>query len=378
MKKEIVFVNQTSGYLMIDIVNEFSKEFDNMVLLAGTISPRGIGLSNDVKVHRIIPYSRKNIVFRLLSWLIGFFQIQIIVLFKYPKSHLFLVSNPPLVSFLPLFVKNSFSFLIYDIYPDTLFKYKKIKQNSYLGNIWKSVNKRVFRDAMQIFTISNGMKETILSYCPNANVKVIPLWADSGFFEIIPKNENQFLKSLGLVDKFIVLYSGNLGTTHDVELLVEVANEIKNENVYFLIIGNGDKESQIRKKIQEYGLKNCQLMDLQPVNMLSQTLGGASIGVVATGKGSGNLSVPSKAFSLIAAGKPLLCISDRDSELTRLVDEMEIGKSFTSDELKKMVDFISTLANDIQLQKFYELKAKEASGRYSKNNVRKFVESFVD
>jgi glycosyltransferase involved in cell wall biosynthesis len=373
MKGEIVFINQSAGYLMIDIVNQFKDDFEKRVLVTGFISKRNTPLDADVKIEKIIPYSRKNILYRSMSWVVGFIQILYLVLTRHRGAYLFFVTNPPLAAFIPLFTRNKYSFLIYDIYPDTLFKYKKLSPGSFIGKFWKRVNTKVFNKAESIFTISEGMKAVIKTYAPETEVKVVPIWADNNYFEITSKSENPFVQRYGLENKFIVLYSGNLGITHDIEALVEVANIINRSDVFFLIIGNGEKEDLIRKGIENYKLDNCMLLPLQPVDMLPFTLGSASIGVVATGKDAGNLSVPSKAFSLMAAGIPLLCISEPDAELSRIVHEFEIGKSFVSSDIFAMAEFICKLADDKQLQKEYHNNLKRAAANFDKSNARAFL-----
>lgn len=376
MNKEIVFVNQVSGYLMIDIIIEFGSAFQNRTLITGSINSRSDILGSDVKVHRISRYNRRNTFFRITSWVFAFFQISFLLLFKYRKAHVFFVTNPPLVIFIPLFIFNKFSLLVYDIYPDTLFKHNFINKNSYLGRFWTRVNKRVFSRAENIFTISNGMRDAILKYGETLDVTVIPVWADTKYFKPIPKENNQFIKDLGLLDKFIVLYSGNLGITHDVEVLVEVASIMNRDDIHFLIIGNGAKEQVIRDRISELGLKNCQWLPLQPVELLPYTIGGADIGVVSAGRDSDNLSIPSKAFSLFAAGKTLICIADEGAELSRIVRKFNLGEPFSYKNIEGIRDFICKVADNDELKKNYSENALKASLEFDKSNLKKFTEKF--
>jgi hypothetical protein len=108
--------------------------------------------------------------------------------------------------------------------------------------------------------------------------------------------------------------------------------------------------------------------------MLPFTIGCANLGVVSLSKGFDGLSIPSKTFTLLSAGKPILCISSPESELSRLVVSNNIGNCFNSNDVQGMAEFISDLAYDIGKQILFKKNALEASTQYSKSNVNHFVE----
>jgi hypothetical protein len=372
MGNKIVFINQSSGYLMVDIINEFENTFNERVLITGSLFERETKLDESVKIKKIIPYNKRNLLFRALTWTVGLFQIYFTVLFKYRNAYLFFVTNPPLIVFIPLITKNKFSILIYDIYPDTLYRFGRLKETSWIVKLWDRANKIAFNKADNVFTISQSMKNLLARTTNPAKVKVVPIWAEEPHGIHHEKGTNQFLVKYNLQNKFIVLYSGNLGLTHDIEPLIEVARECRNPDIFFLIIGNGEKEEKIRKMIQGYNLSNCMWLPLQPIDMLPFTIGGSDLCVVSTGKGGGDLSIPSKAFTLLAVGKPILSIADQHAELSILTNNYAFGKAFSSGQVSEMCAFINQLYSSKETYDQFCLNAKRAAQNFTRANAQKF------
>lgn len=370
----IVILDQASGYLQIDMLEAFKKKYAKQVIIAGSITERATKLDNQIVWHKIIKYNRSSTFKRLYTWSIATLQMYFYILTKYRGAHLFIITNPPFAIFIPLFLRNNYSLLIYDIYPDALVQYNILKEKSFIVKFWKTLNSKVFLKANRIFTISEGMSELISSYVPKNKIEVVPIWTDAEFLKPLPKDENLFLKKLDLSGKFLIQYSGNLGRTHDVEVLVELANEFKdNSNVFFLIIGEGNKKKIIEEKIKEYQLTNCLLLPWQPVEMIPYSLSAPDLGVVTIGSEASNLSVPSKTFNLMSVQVPILAIADKDSELARIILKYSIGNAFSKNQLREMKEYILNLVNNPD--KLIKLKenALTASKDFTKENANFFL-----
>ena len=337
---QILFINQCSGYLMIDIIRAYGGIYDERILLAGSINSQNIQIPDDIKVHKLFAYNRKSKFMRLFTWTIAFIQTLWFLKTRYRNSFLFIVSNPPLAVFIPLFCNNPFLLLIYDIFPDAIINSKLIDKTSVIAKIWNAANKVIFYKARRIITISDGMKHILQQYHTNIKIDVIPIWANTKLFTKVTKDENFFLLEQGLTDKFVILYSGNLGYSHDVEVIVELAEMLQDVDVFFLIIGSGGKYSNISNQINLRGLTNCRILPLQPSNILPYSFSAADIAIVTLSKNASNLSVPSKTYNYLSVGAPLLCIAEQDSELGKLVSKYSIGMCFSKDQTVLMSQYI--------------------------------------
>jgi glycosyltransferase involved in cell wall biosynthesis len=369
----ILFLNQSSGYLMIDIINAHRDKYKNRILLTGLLNPRNTPLDEAVKVHRLIKYNRSSPLKRIWTWGIGFVQALFLILTKYRKAHLFLVSNPPIGTLLPLFCRNSYSLLIYDVYPDALVEYKIFRPGSWFIKWWKKANHRIYQKAQRVYTLSDGMKQLMLEYSSEDSIKVVPVWTDNRFFKAIEKKHNPFVKEQKLEGKFIILYSGNLGKSHSLEVLVDLAKTTKDVDIFYLIIGGGDQYDNIKQKINESGLNNIRLLPWQPTENLPFTLAAADIGVVSLGAEASKLSLPSKTFNLMSVGAPILAIAEKHSALAKLVREKKIGASFTADQIASIFSFIEAIKNNNLYRNELVENAKRASKEYGPENALKFL-----
>lgn len=373
-REKIVLVNQSSGYLMVDIANAFADNYGEVVLMYGTLQSLDINLSDKVKHSRIISYNRKSGLSRMFTWLYASIQIFFRLLFIYRKYEVFYVTNPPMSYLISLFLRRPYSVLIYDIYPDAL-KNIGIGENNVLYRIWSLCNKKVFSSAKCIFTLSEGMRSRLIEYANPDRIHVIPNWSHSENFAPINKSDNPFIKQYNLQDKFIILYSGNIGYTHNVESIVEAAKLLSEEpGIQFLIIGNGAKKQKIVDMANAYGLNNCLFLDWQPQEMLPYSLAAADLGVVTINDKTSLLSVPSKTYHLLSAGVPLLCFASAESELSKLVSEYKNGYCFAYDDLQHIASCIIDLKNDHKKIKELSGNSLSASLHFTKKNAGKYVE----
>ena len=374
-KDRIVFVNQSVGYLMIDIINAFAKSgyYTQIALIAGNI--KGIErLDKKVNVSRMKHYKRNTLSRRKLSWIVGTVQSLIIILWKYRRFHLFLVSNPPTISFITMLCRNRYSALIYDVYPEGLVWGGFISGNSMINKVWSKFNNRFYRKAQHVFTVTDGMAIGIKAYSPSINVTVIPIWHDE--LKGVPedKKSNQFITLHGLYDKFIVMYSGNMGKGHDIEKLVFVANDLKDEkDIVFIFIGEGWKKTIIQDLIRNLELTNCMVLPYQTEEMFPHSLSAADVNVVSAPVGTNHICVPSKAYNLISLGIPMLGISEKNTELCQLIEKNEIGACFSREETKEIALFILSLKNNRDKMMRYKKNSVYVSARYSSANAYMFV-----
>lgn len=358
---------------MIDIINAYVKAGYSCVLITGRLVERNTPLHPTVRVDRIIKYNRTTAFRRLFSWCFGFLQIGWKVVFKFRKEHLFIVSNPPIAPLLPLFVRNPFQLLIFDIYPDALSELGYASQNSLIIKWWKKSNNKVFSRAKNIFTITNSMKQVLQKYAGNKVVEVVPIWTDNIFFKPVDPAENPFLEKHGLSGKFIVLYSGNIGLSGDVDVLLDVASEIKREDIIFLIVGDGAKQEKIHEKAKQLDLKNVIFLPWQPVAELPFSLSSADLAVISLGAQASKLAVPSKLYNFLSVGAPLLCMTPRGSEVESLVARYNCGKCFDPVDINGMVNFIIEVAENKEFHRFMKANSLKASEDFNVSNTNKFL-----
>lgn len=376
MGRKILFANQSSGSLTIDIVNAYEEtgKFDRVELFVGKINIRPSVPNRNIHVVKTVKYNNRNIVYRLVTWTIAYFHLLLVSWFRSRDTELFLITNPPFNTFVPLFNRKKYYILIYDIYPDTLINQHVFGKDSFIARRWKRRNEKAFAKAEKVFTISEDMKKVVSAYVDESKINVVYNWSHNERMIPVRKEDNVFLKEHGLQDKFIVLYSGNMGMTHDIDVMVDVAKEMRNESdIQFVFIGEGGKKRVVEKKIQDYGLENCVVLPYQDKDVLPFSMGAADIGVVTTASEQTGLSIPSKVNAYMSVGAVLLCLADKNSELGKLVDSNCLGKCFNKTEIEEMASFIRNVSSNKELETELKKNTRAMSFNYTPANAKKFI-----
>lgn len=371
--KKVVLVNQSTGYLMIDIVNAYAEEYDEVVLLAGSIKVTERQLHKKVKVKKIVAYNRDSSIKRLFTWGWGSLQIFNRLLFKYRNYEVVYVTNPPMAYLSSLLLRNPFSIIVYDTYPDALSNIG-IKQNNWIYKKWCKWNEKLFAKAKKIVTLSEGMAKCLAAYVDGEKIVVVPNWPSRESFAPIEKKDNPFVKKHCLENRFTVLYSGNMGYTHNVETIVEVANKLREKNmIHFLLIGDGKKKIELIEKVKAYGLNNCTFLDWQPADVLPYSLASADLGVITLNQETALVSVPSKTYNLLAVGAPLLCIAPKESEIAHMVAQNGNGACFLPKQIAEIAEFIEGLASNEARRKEMVENSLNASKNYTYANAKLYL-----
>jgi hypothetical protein len=315
MSRKILIVNQNSGYLTIDVANAFRQKYDEVVVMYGMIRVTDRNFHTDIKIQNTIIYDRSTTIKRLWTWSLCTIHLFFLLLFRYRGYHVLYYTNPPMSYFNAIFFSNPFSIVVFDTYPDAL-KLIGINESSFVYQLWKNVNKKVFSKAVQIITLSEGMKKQLSNYVANEKLKVVSVWSASDKFKPIPKKSNPFLLKNNWVDKFIVLYSGNMGIGH------------KNK------------------------LKNVHFLTWQNAETLPYSLAAGDIAVVALEPEATHASVPSKTFNYMAVGTPLLAIGSTGSELEKLIIQYGLGLCTEGKEVSEIKGFtLEMLINKDKIEK---------------------------
>lgn len=375
--RKIVIVNQAVNYLTIGFCNAFNQRFDNVSLITGSIHVQGEELDPDIEVTKLNQWAERPVWKKMASYLLACFKIWILLLTKYRNHEVFFVSIPPMGYLLNIILPHRFSILIWDVYPD-IFKVTGMKENHPLYRIWAALNRRSFRKAYRLFTIGETMKGLVCQYVDREKVVVTPIWSIFQENESIPKEENPFIEEHGLQGKFIVQYSGNIGLTHNVEVMIDLAKKLQHkEDILFQIIGRGPRKPHLEKLVKEKNLPNCMFLPFQSDELFPKSLSAADLGVVILDEATSKGSVPSKSYNLMSFGIPSLYIASQESELHSYAMRYNHAECFGHDDLEGAVTFIEKLDDNKREWNWYSEKAEEASKNYRRVNADLLVEKYL-
>lgn len=247
-------------------------------------------------------------------------------------DQLLVVTAPPslpVTTTLASLIKGaSFTLLVQDSYPEILIAVGAVKPDSAFVRMVNFFNRWVYKYASKIIVMGRDMNELFARKTADLGVPIvtIPNWADLETIAPRPRSENALLKELGLENKFVCLYAGNIGHPTDVETIIECAEALRSrEELHFVFIGAGVKKKWLETRAAERSLRNVTILDYRPWNEQMEFLNACDIGLVALIKGMWGTAMPSRTYNIMAAGKPIIALTDKGSELAQVIDEDRIG-----------------------------------------------------
>lgn len=223
-------------------------------------------------------------------------------------------------------------------------------KSKFLLNFLGWIEGRILKGVDYVSTISEGMKQRILVKGVKAE-KLIELqnWIDTETLNPAVQ-DNEFKRALGLqAEKKIVLYAGNLGEKQGLELIIDVAEQMKDSEVVFLVVGNGAFKVQLENMINQKALSNIVIKPLQPIENLEKLLNLASLHLVLQKKAAADLVMPSKLTGILSVGGCALVTASPGTTLFKMITDHQIGMVVEPENPKALEEAIrSALARDLQ------------------------------
>ncbi|MBK4730632.1 glycosyltransferase family 4 protein [Oxynema sp. CENA135] len=215
---------------------------------------------------------------------------------------------------------------IMDRHPELLSGVNILKQESRLYKCLSKMSINSMKNADGIIAIGRCMKEDLIHQEIDAGkITLVSNWADDSIYPVEVK-DNIFLKKHDLYNKFVVMYSGNMGLPHKFETILEVAKNLeKYDKIVFVFIGTGARRSEVEKAIAA-GTDNIQLLDYQPQDLLAHSLSAASVHFISLKDGFEGIVVPSKFYGALASGRPILYEGNSRGEIARAIQEIGCGE----------------------------------------------------
>jgi glycosyltransferase involved in cell wall biosynthesis len=217
-----------------------------------------------------------------------------------------------------------------------------------LGKVIRHLRDRNLRAAVENVVLSEGMA-SYLRDSPSlaGRVSVIPNWADDVGIIPLTHDVNKLRMAWAWQDKFVVVYSGNLGRAHEIGTFLEAAKALaKNARVRFVFIGGGAKLVEARQFVELHRLRNVDFFPYQPREDLVFSLGAADLHMISLLPALERFIFPSKFYGIAAAGRPMVFVGDPDGEIPRFLAKFDCGVGFGCQDSMGLASYIAHLAED--------------------------------
>jgi len=317
-------------------------------------------------ISRVQPFAgqtKSNLLRRAVGFILFSYFVGVRALFAgrfWRRVDGVLAMSPPLTLGLigwhtKLFRGGKLVFNIQDVFPDAAVETGAISNQRVIAMAsW--LERISYQRSDSVVLLSDDLANNVqrkLDQKFHKRIKVIPNFVDTQ--AIVPTSRfTNYRRELGIDESLVVMYAGNVGFSQSLELMIEAARMLP--DVVFVINGEGAARKSLEAKAQN--LKNVKFGDYQDASRLSEVLATGDLHVVPLRRGLGSVSVPSKTYSILAAGRPSCASIDSDTEVPRILAAANAGVCVEPDNQEAFVSAITAMISDRK-----SLEELGASGR---------------
>jgi len=278
---------------------------------------------------RLFGGSRSNLAARLINYILFIVGAMIRVLILPRPDVVICWTDPPIVGLLGVLIKFTeqarFLFVSQDVYPEIASAVGKMN-HPWILSLLQRISKIILSSADSVVAVGEDMQKQLFAKgCPAHKVHVIPNWQDLNRLQ--PKERITFRQNHGIPESaFIIMHSGNIGFSQDFETLLGAAENTRDEQeILYLVVGNGTRRQEIIETITKKKLSNVRLLPYQPTNLLAASLSSADVHYVSLRAALTGYVVPSKIYGILAVARPVIANVQESSEIARIVQESKCG-----------------------------------------------------
>ena len=273
---------------------------------------------------------------------------------------IYLASTPPIQGLMGAFIKKfrgiPFVYNLQDIFPDSLYNNGLANKDGILWKIGRVIENFTYKHADKIIVISEDFKKNIMAKgVPEEKIVVVYNWVDQNAVVNIDRENNKLFDKYNLdLSKFYIEYSGNIGLSQNMDMLLEVMEDLQDNypDINLVLVGEGAYKAQVEKIVADKQLKNVVMLPFQPYEDISHVFSLGDVGLVISKPGTGAASVPSKTWSIMSASRPVLANFD-ENELKDILTGNECGIFTKAGDKDAFKQSIITLYENRELCKQY-------------------------
>ena len=348
--------NTTSGHLLKEVFDELLKNNSVHVIQMSKnaynaqITDEYKDMNATIESVHTIPVKKNSFILRYLSAINNYLKCS-----KFVKRHkdcetVFIQSTK--VTAVPVRIvrkhmKNASIILnIQDIFPLNLVCCGRVNKQSLVYRVLQGLQNYAYKHADRLITISEDMKDSLCREgVDKKKIDVVYNWS----YQDAVYNRNEM--DLSVVDHifnddfFNIVYAGNIGIMQNVDLLIDAANCLKAEKIWFHIIGDGLHKHELIKKTEEYGITNISFWPMQPSSVAPAIYCRADINIIPLIKDGYKTALPSKTATCLACQRPIIFAIGRESKFGQLVQKETNCPVINSDSYKELVSAIMDIKN---------------------------------
>lgn len=284
------------------------------------------------------------------------------------------MTDPPVAGIAGSYVarlgRRPFVYNIRDLYPDMAVGGDIVRPSRWVKR-WEKMHRRALREAARVIVLGDDMRERILSK-GIAPGRVVVVRDGTTFPSSSPERKDPIVQEIRGGFPFVALHAGNLGFYGAWETLLAAARMLRNENSGLVFVGEGANRAALQSAAAD--APNVRFLPFRPAAEIPHVMAAGDVHVVTIRRGLEGIVVPSKLYSILAAGRPILAVAAPESDAVRIVKEFGCGMSADPDDPAAVAAALRALRNDPEKLADMGRRAIETAAKYARvNELSRFV-----
>lgn len=395
----------STAYLYNDIALKFRESGYDVVVLTTTphynavetelkkqpLKRKALGLYYEssfqgVKVKHVYQKKYKSIIRRLIGF-VYWHLVSFILALCEKRVDVILSPSPPLtIGFLNVLIaKLKGAKVIYnvqEIYPDLLIEEGGLKSGPAISFL-KWLERFVYNHSDAVTTIDKIFYDTIISrFKDKSKLHIIPNFVDTDIYKPLAKENLELNKKLFPdTESLKIMYAGNIGIAQDWDPLIALADELKNDAIEFIVIGEGAEKERLLKEKDNSKLDKLHIIPYQSRELMPALLAYSDVQFIFMAPSTEGHGFPSKVYTIMACAKPLIVISGKNTPIINFLNDKDCAFLITQRDLLSNVSKMADILRNTPLSDFERLGRNgyvNIANNYSKEKVTEEYVKLVD
>ncbi len=366
--RRLLFVNQyywpdhaSTAQHLTDLAEHLAQQGHEVHVLCsrggykpGSVRPPASETNNGVQIHRVeaTSFGRKSTLHRMVDYLSFYLRAFLAALFLPRPDVVVTLTTPPIIGLVGTILRrlkgSKHVYWSMDLHPDASLALGRMNPANPVVRTLSWISDAVYRQSDKVVVLGPYMADRIAAKrVPRANLITIPVWSRRDEIFPIPRVGHPLRAALGLADKFVVMYSGNLGLAHSFGEVIEAARRLRDRaEVIFLFVGGGPRLAEVRDAKATEQLHNIRLLDYFPRDQLHESLSVADVHLISMRAEMTGIVVPGKLYGAMASARPTIFIGPKHSESATTIRQARCGFQVALGDPAGLVAAIERLASD--------------------------------
>jgi colanic acid biosynthesis glycosyl transferase WcaI len=284
------------------------------------------------------------------------------------------MTDPPVAGIAGAFVARMsgrpFVYNIRDLYPDMAVG-GEIVNSGFWVDRWEKMHRRALRQAARVVVLGDDMRDRIIDKGV-APERVVVVRDGSSFPSSLPERSDPVVQKIRSGFSFVAIHAGNLGFYGAWNTLLKAAEILRNENIGLVFVGDGANRATLEASAQSS--PNVRFLPFFPVEQVPHVMMAGDVHIVTVRRGLEGVVVPSKLYSILASGRPVLAIAPATTDAARIVTETGCGSSADPDDPAAVAAALVQLRKDPARLAQMGARAREVAAKYARvNELDRFV-----